>query len=64
MTGDAGVQVPCHQLPRRGIRVVEMCRMVFCVFRVFRVKKIGAPPLIYSLADFADDADFGWRDDY
>ena len=36
-TSDVGVQVPCHQLPRRGIRVVEMCRMVFCELRVIRV---------------------------
>ena len=39
-----GVQFPCDLLPRRGIRFIEMCRMVFCEIRVFRVKKrLGSP---------------------
>ena len=37
MTRDVGVQVPCHQLPRRGIRSIDMCRMVFCEIRDIRV---------------------------
>ena len=36
-TSGEGAQVPCHQLPRRGICFIEMCRMVFCDIRVFRV---------------------------
>ena len=42
-TSDVGAQFPCHQLPRRGLRSIKMCRMVFCEFRVFRVKKKLGP---------------------
>ena len=50
---------------RDAASVLSKCAGWFSVCSVCSVfKKIGAPPLIYSLADFADDADFGWRDDY